>query len=309
MDIATDYDGIFKNKLVIITGVARSGTTILGKIVGSFSNAHYLFEPSVFFLIPPLIQKNYLAKKEGSALLKAVLFEDMYLQVIQGRYVNFNENDDSFIGNYANIEDVKKRWKTFERKVDVQDYLKKNEILYVLKMPDISSFYGLLKETFPGVKFIDIVRDGNDIVSSSIRRDFYSTSDLNERIVSWSYMTNNFKVPWFIDKKNRKLFTEWNYPTRVAHIWRVLTEKGLYFARKNKDDVLQFKLEDFIENPDLYVEKIERFVGLNKTDITKMHIDSVRGHKPREYPDNISGIESPEKEKFIELRKKLGYTN
>ena len=63
MELPPNYDEIFKNKLVIITGAGRSGTTILGKIVGSFSNTHYCYEPHFFRYIPPLIQKNYLSKK------------------------------------------------------------------------------------------------------------------------------------------------------------------------------------------------------------------------------------------------------
>ena len=108
-----DYNKIFNNKIVVITGVARSGTTILAKIIGSFCDVNYLFEPAIMLLVPPLIQKKFLSEKQGADLLKGVLFEDFYLQMIQGRYVNFNKNDDSYIGNYLDLKNVEQRWEKY----------------------------------------------------------------------------------------------------------------------------------------------------------------------------------------------------
>ena len=39
---------LFKNKTLIITGVGRSGTTLLGKVIGSMTPVFYLFEPEDF---------------------------------------------------------------------------------------------------------------------------------------------------------------------------------------------------------------------------------------------------------------------
>ena len=58
MNLPPDYNKIFKNNLVVITGVARSGTTLLGKIIGSLSDTHFIFEPPTFRLIPPLIKET-----------------------------------------------------------------------------------------------------------------------------------------------------------------------------------------------------------------------------------------------------------
>ena len=116
-------------------------------------------------------------------------------------------------------------------------------------------------------------------------------------------------MPWFIEKKYRESFSKWNHHTRVAYIWRTLTEKGLKFASENKKFVMQFKLEDFMENPEIFVDEIERFVGQKSTGLTAKHIDSVKSHKNRVYPDNTQFIEESERKKFIELRQKLGYAN
>ena len=306
MDLATNYDKIFENRLVLITGVARSGTTLMGKIIGSFDKAIYLFEPTTFFLIPPLIKKGSLSKKEGAELLKSILFEDFYLQMIHGRYVNFNKNDDSYIGNYTPENDVKKAWDDFERKSDVLEYLKNIDYFFVLKAPSVHPFLDLVRDIFKGVKIIDIVRNGNDVVSSSMRRDMFSDMDLNERNVDWSFPTGGLKVPWFIDEKDRVPFKDWNYQTRVAHMWNVLTEASINFSKDNKD-VFHLKYDDFIKNPISYLEKIESFLGRRRTSITDKHIESIKTYNYRDYPDISPDLSSPVKEKYINLQKKLGY--
>ena len=307
MDLAPDYNKLFANNLIAITGVARSGTTLLGKVIGSFSDTFYLFEPPTFRLIPPLIKEGYLKEKQGDQILQAILFEELYLQIIHGRYINFNEKDDSFIGHYIDPEKIKERWENFKRRKDVIEHLEKNNYLFVLKIPNIQPSLDTIKKIFPNIKLIHLIRDGNDNISSSIRRDFYTTDYLNKRDIDWSNEINSLKIPWFINKKDRQLFSRWNQYTRSAYIWRVLTEMGMEFADKNKKNVFEFKFEEFVKEPIHFTERIERFVGKKRTDITIKHLDSIKTYKQRIYPDNTSNIESPEKEKYIELRRKLHY--
>lgn len=309
MDLTTNYDSIFENRLIVVTGVARSGTTLIGKITGSLKNSHYIFEPSTFFLFPTLIKNKCVSEEQGESLFKAIMFEDFYLQMIQGRYVNFNKEEDSYIGNYLNLDNFDRRCKKLKRKMDVLEYLKNDDCRFIVKSPNLQPCMSILQRIYPGVKFIDVIRDGVDVVGSAIRRDFYSEIFLNERNVEWNYMINNLKVPWFVEENQRYAFSNWNHYTRSAYIWRILTERGLKFAEDNKKNVLQFKYEDFIKNPETFVEKIWKFVGKNRTDITMKHIESTKTYEYRKYPDPTSNIESPEKEKFINLRKKLGYVD
>ena len=45
------------NNLIWITGCARSGTTILGKILSTLKNVEYGFEPELLFGLLPKIHK------------------------------------------------------------------------------------------------------------------------------------------------------------------------------------------------------------------------------------------------------------
>lgn len=307
MDLTPDYNKIFANNLIVITGVARSGTTLLGKIIGSFSDTHYIFEPPTFRLIPPLIHNSYLKEGQGSQLLKAILFDELYLQIIHGRYINFNEKDDSFIGHYIEPEKIKKRWKKYRRRKDVIEDIQSKNYLFVLKIPNIQPSLNILKNLFNDIKFVHCIRDGNNIVSSSIRRDFFTQDYLNKRSIEWSNDFGSIKIPWFINKNDYQSFSKWNQYTRSAYIWRILTEMGLNYTKNNEKNVFEFKFEDFLKNSKPFVGQIEKFVGKKQTDITRKHLDSIKSYKQLIYPDNTPNIESPEREKFVNLRKKLGY--
>ena len=57
-------------KIIIIAGPARSGTSILGKILGSCKNTEYWYEPETFQYISTLYNK--ISKKFGKYYLKGI---------------------------------------------------------------------------------------------------------------------------------------------------------------------------------------------------------------------------------------------
>ena len=42
--LSSDLDKIFSNNVVVIVGLSRSGTSVLGKIAGSLKNVMYLVQ-------------------------------------------------------------------------------------------------------------------------------------------------------------------------------------------------------------------------------------------------------------------------
>ncbi|MEF8847729.1 MAG: sulfotransferase [Candidatus Thermoplasmatota archaeon] len=307
MKLSPDYENYLEEKLTVITGAARSGTSIVGKIVGSLEDCYYSFEPLSFTLIVQLVENNYLPFDQGKELIKGILFEDIFLQAIHGRNINFNERDDSYIGNYMDIEEIKEKWKKFRRRRDVLDYLERNDILFVIKIPNLQPCMKTLKKMFPKIKFIHMVRNGNDVISSSMKRGFYTREYLNNRNVDcWSIKEGkkSIMIPWYVKDKN---FPDWNHQTRCAHIWRVLNEEYLDYKKENSDSVLNVKLEKMIENPEFILNSIENKMEKKRTDITINHLKSIRNFTSPDYPDNTKYIINQEVDKYKETSRKLGY--
>ena len=137
-------------------------------------------------MLQNLIQEKYLAKKEGNVLLKSILFEDMYLSIIQGRYVNFNENNDSYIGNYVDINNVKESWKTFERRVDVLDYIKDNVVDFGRSQAFKKAIEEVMENKLEKKDYDGIVNSINEAASIGSKDGGLRTlSDIEPREIVW----------------------------------------------------------------------------------------------------------------------------
>ena len=84
-----------ESKIIWLTGCARSGTTIIGNILGSMNGVEYFFEPdslkSIFFI------KNKMDIKSWSLLFETYLYRDLINNSLNNRKVNLNKKEDSYI--------------------------------------------------------------------------------------------------------------------------------------------------------------------------------------------------------------------
>lgn len=283
--IPFDYDSFYK-KFIIITGVGRSGTTILGKLIGSMQPSYYLFEPTILRFFLPQIPLSGFSNFEKQAL-KAVLFEDYFLPLVQGRDININCNDDSWVLNYRDVLDV---WPDLSRRKDAIEYLRQIDPYFIIKIPEFQPLYEAAKIIFPNVKFINIIRNGNDVISSALNRDWYSDDfDLLE-------ICDSNNAPWYIDSS--KYWGEWHAVTRAACIWRCcICER----------DNIRLEYDDLLNYPEKHVEFFESWFDLKRTNITNRHIDAIKVHKKTKHKSILHLIQQPEKEKYINLMQQLGY--
>jgi hypothetical protein len=307
LKLPADYDAIFADRVTIITGVGRSGTTILGKIVGSFASTYYLYEPVTLRLLSALMNQPRLSSTLASAM-KAILFEDFFLQQLQGRNINPNPADDSFTGNYSTKRDVAARWRR-RRRSEVIEFLWANPARFVMKIPEFQPLMTVARETFPGARFLHIIRNGNDVISSALVRGWYSDASLSQEFAEWMHAGDGSQVgvPWFVTGEDRKQFPRWNAATRTACVWRTLTEAGRAFCRANPRESMEFRYEDFAKDPASFVKRIEVFLAATSTAITRKHVRGVTQHRGAGYADLRETIDQPERAKYQRLLTALGY--
>ena len=81
------------SSLIIISGISRSGTTFMGKILGSMKNIEYIYEPPTLLMLFNIINK--IDKETWINLFETYIYEEFLINSLSGRYLNFNKNDDS----------------------------------------------------------------------------------------------------------------------------------------------------------------------------------------------------------------------
>ena len=116
---------------ILISGSARSGTTIMGKVIHSFDGIEYTYEPPLLFSLFPLI--NQLAEQDWRLLYETYLYEEFMLNSLAGRAINCNRKDDSSIYNVKSESEVASRLQSTLSKNEAEILAKNRTIAY--KMP------------------------------------------------------------------------------------------------------------------------------------------------------------------------------
>ena len=273
MKFGIDYDTIFKDRLIIITGVGRSGTTILGKILGSMKNTYYLFEPA---MLKCQVYKDYLDLP--------ILFEDYFLPLIQGRNLNFNSGDSSYYKYYYSPAEVKNAWNTLSRRTEAIEYVKQKRPFFIIKCPEFQPLAQKLSNIIPSVMFINITRNCNDVINSTVNREWYI-----DGYTGVDYFDEN-NIPYFVDDESKEYWNEWNEYTRAACVWRCLIEIELPGNTRN------IEYEKLVKEPLKTINMLG--LELERTIVTDRNINSVK-EKVIQYPYKMDCIEPPEDKKGL----------
>ena len=223
---------------VWITGSARSGTSILGKILSTLKGVEYAFEPEYLFYILPQIH------------------------MCLGRRANFKKNEDSFIGNSLSPKNIKKKLKINISRSDFETYLDKNKKKLLIKIPDVSRHLVLLAKYYPKNKFIIISRNNNSIANSLLKK-------------GWFKDRNN--LPWIYNSPDilgKNIYKKWLQLDEKERIKLYIKQMDNNFIKiKNKYIV---KYENLTKNPNREINKICNFLKLRKTNKTIDIIKTVR---------------------------------
>ena len=243
-----------------ITGCARSGTTILGKILSTLKSVEYAFEPEYLYTLLPKIHS--FNKRNWLNLYNTYLIEELFFNLCVGRKVNFRKIDDSYIGHSLSSKDLKAKLRINLSRIDFEHYLEKNKKKLVIKIPDVSRNLVALEKYYPKNKFIITMRNSKSISNSLIKKKWFR---------------NNNNLPSIY--KNRDMFGK-----NIHKKWLKLNEKEKteeYIKQINKyDKKLKNKhvlfYENLVNDPNKEINKICKFLNLKKTIMTKEAIKTIR---------------------------------
>lgn len=289
--IPIDYADIFSNRTIIITGVGRSGTTILGKLIGSMERTAYLFEPAIMKYCLPNCTTGF----DIRAFL-GTLFEDYFLPIVQARALNYCTDDDSWIRHYWSGEQIVKAI-SLRRRSEAVEWARKSGLRFIIKTNELEMSCRDLNDVFPGVKVVHIIRNGNDVIHSALKKGWYTDGYMKESCLE----RVDRGTPLFIgfpESIERIRWIGYNQTTRIACVWRSLV---------TRDADLSFKYEDLAYCPEVIVDWTTKNLGLTRTMLTIKHLADIKNRGRKQYESLLDEIQEPERTLYCQTLESLGY--
>jgi len=254
------YTNRILKKTTWITGCARSGTTILGKILSTLKGVEYGFEPEALVSLLPLIHK--IEKKYWSDIYANYLIEDLFYNLCIGRRINFKKNEDSYIYNSLSKREVSQKLYLNLRRKEFDYYLKKNKKTLIIKLPSQARSFVKLQSYYPQNKFIVTKRNTSALISSMIKKGWFKKSGY---LYSPKYSSKYWLEP--------RLYKTWINSNEKEKIKIYVYTIEKYIKKIKKKYVVDYEI--LLKNPNKIIKEVCNYLNLKKTHKTDEMIEQI----------------------------------
>jgi hypothetical protein len=278
---------------VMITGFPRGGTTIVGKLIGTFSNVEYAFEPPLMTYLDANLRTNSMDKESILKTLKTYLYYDYFANYIHGRNYNFRPEDDSSILGMKPFAEIFKKWSEIDNVQDARKSQDDTGFVFAFKFPGIYNLAGALFAKIPKLKIIDITRNPDRVLASMMAKGWFWDENLTDKKATglWPFHPSNGKcmVPYLVKKEDIDKWQKMNNASRTVYICNRLTEDKLNFQAEVKSNKNYFNLEfeSFLQKPEEILEELLDFLNLERGEMTPVVLDEIAATSP---PSDIEKI-------------------
>lgn len=206
---------------ILITGSARSGTTLMGQIVGSLEGVEYMFEPPMLFTIFALIRD--LNEYHWRLLYETYLYEEFLMNVLAGRCFNFNRRDDSSVLKTKSTEEIERRLNLDLPKAQAERIAMGSTVAY--KMPDVVPMVPAVKAYYPETRVVVMLREAVGTINSILQRKWFSDETVGESLV-WPFtICNNVRVPFWVKSEDVECWATISELDRAAYYYIRVNEE------------------------------------------------------------------------------------
>lgn len=306
-------------RIVIITGVNRSGKSLLGSLIGSMENVEYIDEPWLPMMLPVMQAKRLI----DSDIAKDILLthtEELFYEMILLRRANFRPKDRSSIWPLKNVTEIFERMINLNTRAEACVYAKNRKSLLLYNLGGTLPFSNFFLNTFQNCKIIHVIRNGLDVATAVGEKKWFSNDNLRKPIDSYLrniYHRKNpdqqYYMPWWVKEGEEELFLELSDFGKGLYFWRSqfeINENEIDKLRDGSPDVFrEVKFEDIIQCPRDIVEDLSIFLKIKPSVQTESIIASVDDNvlKGKEsYP--IGDIPPEQLNKARKLLKKMNYS-
>ncbi len=242
------------NRSILITGSARSGTTILGKIVHSFKDVEYRFEPGMLFWLFALLPS--LPRRQWKLLYEAYLFDEILIQSLCGRAINTNLGDDSSIYRVKSEREIKSRLIRSISQAEAVRSGSGHRVAY--KLPNIVPFLPILRRYYPEMSIVIMVRKAPDVLDSILKKRWFCDESLPLLSSTWpSRIWKKIWVPFWVLPGDEERWVRMDELHRAAYYY-ILSNRNI---RRVKNRII-VRYEDLISEPVKTTHDLAHGLGL-----------------------------------------------
>ena len=259
---------------VLITGAPRSGTTLLGKLVGSLERLEYHFEPPSLYMLGAAAAGRDLPMPLAQQLLTVYLCEDLLLESAHGRGVNLRPTDDSQILHRLQWGELHERWLQVGNRAEAIAFCQQHELRLAVKMPNLFDSLELMRRTIPELKIVISVRNGVDVIRSIVRKGWVGDNSLKRDLWPYGAQMGHVAVPYWVPDVYRQRWMTMNTTSRATLMWTVHAALGL--DQRGSADVYEVRYEELVVSPWPVLEQLFAWLGHSPTLHTRRWIESIR---------------------------------
>lgn len=306
------------HRIALLTGVNRSGTTIIGNIAGSLRNVEYAFEPWIFHSLPMLVASGQVSFSAAEQLISTYCGE-YFLEALLGRNVNIRPSDDTCVWKRKSEDEIQWRFAHLKNRWDAKKVSHEQDYLFAIKTINYGPFLNQFLRAFPQAKIINIVRHPFNVSASIVEKGWVNLDHLQtleELPIKKKMKTSRGELflPWWLREEDAEAFLLWSEPTRALYSWCYMvaeTDRQLESLGwgKGHPQYLEIRFEDFLRDPKRWVEDVSRFLNADATDRTGELIRSLKTEKAQKiHPLSLEGMREKDRDELLTLMERYGYS-
>jgi len=275
---------------IIITGLPRSGTTILGKLVGSFDGVEYGFEPPLVPYLDAKCRHGLLDTKTAVEHLKIYLFYDYFAEFLHGRRYNFRPGDASNVLGMQTTAEVFEKWNHVSSMDDALDIAPGYSFCF--KSPGVYSILAAVFASSQDIRVVDIGRNLDRVLASLVGKRWFFDENLGpESTGFWPFhdVNREFMVPYLVDETDIKAWQTMTPETRTVYICNQLAEDRISFQEQYADDegYHDIRYEQLIDKPATVAEQLAEIFDGAWGAMTDSVVDEIT---PTSAPADVSAV-------------------
>ena len=287
------------SKLRFIGGVTRSGKSFLCPIVSTFKKTEIFIYNSVAENIYYLNFLKMISNKTAYYLFKHIYNEKIYNLNI-GRDLNRRKFDYTSINNFRNSKIYLQREKSkMEGDIKIKD-IRKRQNNYPIMFHDILINPNFIFKSFQKSKVIFIERHPVDLIFEWREKRYYGDFYLNPRNCTLAFNYRKEVSYPFWCKGYESEFAKLNnvYEKTIFlldRLYNIQKKNYLKYRKKYPKNLLLLKFETLVQDTDVEIKKIEKFLNLKKSSFTPLEIKKQNGNR-----ENTFSIREIRRDKIIQ---------